>query len=183
MPKRSAADTGNDTLDWTSYTVPQLKLECKHRGLSRMGKKADLIARLEGLGEEADQAPGTHPAQDDAAPRPPKAKKAKTRGPSPVFEGPLASEAIINQNFNRDTGERRLRPFIPEPDDKFKDKVKRINKERMFMLDRDRKADRHGHPQETFNIAGSTGNIYTCTIGKSPTCDCMDAVSCAFREL
>lgn len=79
--------------------------------------------------------------------------------------------------MNRETGERRLRPFVPEPDDKFKDKVKRINKERMFMLDRTKSANAHGYPEETFIIAGSTGNIYTCTIGARPQCDCMDAVS------
>ena len=33
--------------DWESLTVAQLKEECKSRGLSVGGKKADLVARLE----------------------------------------------------------------------------------------------------------------------------------------
>lgn len=179
MPKRSAADTSNDGPDWNKYTVAQLKDECGHRGLSKFGKKAELIARLEGHGEEeSGQASGTADGTaGDSSARPPKAKKSKTRGPEPVFDGPLASEVIVNQNKNLVTGEIRRRPFVPEPDDKFKDKVKRINKERMFMLDRTKGADSAGLPQETFAIAGSTGNIYTCTIGGSPKCDCMDAVS------
>ena len=172
MPKRSAADANNDGPDWNRYTVPQLKDELGHRGFSKIGRKAELIARLEGQGEEQlEQPPGSAPA-------PPKAKKkAKIQGPEPVFDGPLASEVITNQDVNRETGERRLRPFVSEPDDKFKDKVKKINKERMFMLDRAMSANAHGHREETFIIAGSTGNIYTCTIGTRPQCDCMDAVS------
>ena len=33
--------------NWESLTVAQLKEECKSRGLSVGGKKADLVARLE----------------------------------------------------------------------------------------------------------------------------------------
>ena len=180
MPKRSAADVNLDGIDWNSSTVPELKDALGLRGLPRLGRKAELIARLES--HEAAQAalpPGAAPTEvaEGSATRAPKAKKAKTRGPEPVLEGPLASEIIKNQWANRETGEKRLREFVPAPDDKFKDKVKRINKERMFMLDRRMVHDANGHREETFTIAGSTGNIYTCTIGRSPKCDCMDAVS------
>jgi hypothetical protein len=180
MPKRSAAEANNDGLDWNSYTVPELKDEPGLRGLSKTGKKADLIARLEGQGAtQSDQPLGTAPTPGAAAlvTRAPKPKKAKTHSPEPVFEGPLASYIITNQDTNRETGEKRLREFVPAPDDKFKDKLKRINRERMFMLDRTMAQDWDRYPIETFTIAGSTGNIYTCTIGRKPNCNCMDAVS------
>ena len=188
MPKRTVADIDLDGPDWSSYTVPELKDALGHRGLSRVGRKAELIARLEN--HEALKAaqvalpPGTASTEgaEGSATRAPKAKKAKTHGPELVLDGPLASEVIKNQWANRETGERRPREFVPAPDDKFKDKVKRINKERMFMLDRKMVHDANGHREETFTIAGSTGNIYTCTIGKSPKCDCMDAVSIIFRN-
>jgi hypothetical protein len=184
MPKRSADNASLESPDWNSYTVPQLKDALGLRGLTRVGRKAELIARLESheatLAAQAALLPGSEGAEGSAT-RGPKSKKSKIRGPEPVLEGPLASEVITNQWANSETGERRLREFVPAPDDKFKDKVKRINKERMFMLDREMTNDSAGHREEIFTIAGSTGNIYTCTIGRSPRCDCMDAVSCIFR--
>lgn len=59
---------------------------------------------------------------------------------------------------------------------KFIDKLKKIRKERMFMFDRQKGVDKDGHICETFDIAGSKGNIYQATIGRKPKCDCMDAV-------
>lgn len=89
---------------------------------------------------------------------------------------------------NRDTGEKRLRPFVPEPDDAYKSKLKKIRKERMFMLDRKMGRDESGNACENFDIAGSvstssgclfvstkpphqTGNIYQAQIGRSPKCE------------
>lgn len=179
MPKRSAAEADSEQPDWNTFTVPALKEALAHRGLSKSGRKAELVARLEAHESgQSDEALGTVPggAAEPAA-RAPKAKKAKTRGPEPVLEGPLASDVVTHKHLNPETGEKRLREFVPSPDAKFKDKIKKINKERMFMLDRRMSSDSNGHPVETYTIAGSTGNIYTCSIGKKPRCDCMDAVS------
>lgn len=181
MPKRSAIDVDNSQREWSNYTIPELKVEVGLRGLPKAGKKADLIARLEAhVATQSVQPLGTPsaPGVIALATKAPKSKKVKVGGLEPIIEGPLASDVVKNQMMNYETGEMRLREFVPAPDDKFKDKVKRIQRDRMFMLDRNMTYDREGHPCETFTIAGSTGNIYTCSIGRKPRCDCMDAVSC-----
>jgi hypothetical protein len=171
MPKRklqaeALAEEAADTASWSDYNVTELKLELEARGLSKVGRKADLVTRL----ETSDN--GTLPA-DEPAPKPKRAKKQPS--PDVEIEGPLASEAVQYRNVSR-SGERRLRPFVAEPDETYKKKLKRIRKERMFMLDRTKSLDRDGHACEMFDIAGSSGNIYQTTIGRKPKCTCMDAV-------
>lgn len=150
----------------SDLTIAELKLELDRRGLAKTGRKADLVSRLEVATNES------LPVAESA----PKSKKAKREAsPDVTIEGPLASEAVQYQNVGRN-GEKRLREFVPEPDAKYNDKLKRIRKERMFMLDRVKGVDRDGYECETFDIAGSTGNIYQVTIGRKPSCNCMDAV-------
>lgn len=79
--------------------------------------------------------------------------------------------------MNHTTREYRLLDFVSAPDARYIDKLKKIRKERMFMLDRNKGIDKDGYACETFGIAGSSGNIYEVTIGRKPNCDCMDAVS------
>jgi len=43
---------------------------------------------------------------------------------------------------------------------------------RFFMIDRRREGD---EPREEFKVLGSTGNVYTVTIGRLPSCNCPDA--------
>jgi SAP domain len=171
MPKRklqteALAEEVADTANWSEYTVAELKLELEARGLSKGGRKDDLIGRLEASDN------GTLPTDEPA----PKLKRAK-KAPSPEveIEGPLASDVVQYQTVSR-SGERRLRPFEAEPDETYKKKLKKIRKERMFMLDRNKSLDRDGFACEIFDIAGSSGNIYQTTIGRKPNCTCMDAV-------
>jgi hypothetical protein len=168
MPPKRKADEADvaERASWSSYTVAELKDELKTRGLLNTGKKADLVSRLEAhdRGEEV-----------KLPPAPKRTKKAPS--PDVEVEGPLAQDVIIHKETNGETGERRLRGFVSAPDTKFKDKLKKIRKERMFMLDRSMGLDKKGHKCQIFDIAGSTGNIYKVTIGRSPNCDCMDAVS------
>jgi hypothetical protein len=171
MPKRKeqidpVEEEVASTTNWSEYTVAKLKLELGARGLAKVGKKADMVARL----EAADI--GILPAEEPT----PKLKRTK-KEPSPDVEseGPLASQVVQFQSVSS-TGERRLRPFVAEPDEAYKKKLKKIRKERMFMLDRNKHLDREGYACETFDIAGSTGNIYQITIGRKPSCTCMDAV-------
>lgn len=44
----------------------------------------------------------------------------------------------------------------------------------MFVVDRTRTGTDEV-PEERVDIAGTTGNIYTITIGKEPSCTCPDA--------
>ena len=171
MPKRklqeeAVNEESASATSWSDLTVAELKLELEARGLPKSGRKDDLVARLEALDN------GSLPA-DEPTPKPKRAKKQ----PSPDVEikGPSASEVVQYQNVSR-SGERRLRPFEAEPDEAYKKKLKKIRKERMFMLDRTKSLDRDGHTCEVFDIAGSSGNIYQTTIGRKPNCTCMDAV-------
>jgi hypothetical protein len=171
MPKRKLQantidEEAGDTTSWSDYTIAELKVELEARGLSKGGRKADLVARL----EASDNA--TLPA-NEPNPKPKRTKKAHS--PDIEIEGPLASEIVQYQNASS-SGERRLRPFEAEPDETFKKKLKKIRKERMFMLDRTKSLDRDGYACEMFDIAGSSGNIYQTTIGRKPKCTCMDAV-------
>jgi hypothetical protein len=171
MPKRklqndAAVEEAADTMNWSKFTVAELKGELEARGLSKAGKKGDLVARLEASDD------GTLPV-DKPTPKPKRTKKVPS--PDVEIEGPLASEAVQFQNVSS-SGERRLRPFEAEPDETYKKKLKKIRKERMFMLDRTKHLDREGYACERFDIAGSTGNIYQTTIGRKPSCTCMDAV-------
>jgi hypothetical protein len=45
----------------------------------------------------------------------------------------------------------------------------------MFVLDRQRDASDPENPSETISLAGTTGNIYTITIDRVPSCDCPHA--------
>lgn len=168
-----------EAIDWSAYLTYQLKAELDRRGLSKLGKKADLVARLQasddGTLEPEPAVQNIAPSADSGASQKKRAKKEES--PDVVIEGQLASELIIYQKIDTRTGERREKDFVPEPDAKFKDKVKRIRKERMFMLNRQKSYDKRGRTCEKFDIAGSTGNIYQTQIGRSPSCTCMDAVS------
>lgn len=47
--------------------------------------------------------------------------------------------------------------------------------QRMFVLDRKRDDSNPGHAIETISLAGTTGNVYTITIDKVPSCNCPHA--------
>ncbi|KAB8294265.1 hypothetical protein EYC80_009692 [Monilinia laxa] len=188
MPRKrnNQEDENVEAIDWSECLVNQLKAALERRGLSKAGRKADLVARLQasdnGTSIIEPKVPNIKPPPTEAGPSnsdaPPKKKRAKKeKSPDVLIEGQLASEVIIYQNIDTRTGEKRERDFVAEPDAKFKDKVKRIRKERMFMLNRLKTVDAKGRAREDFDIAGSTGNIYQTKIGRVPTCTCMDAVS------
>ena len=93
------------------------------------------------------------------------------------------------EDRNPETGENHLQLFVGELDGAYKKKLKKIKKERMFMLDRQMVVNKLDQREEKFCIAGSTGNTYTTVIGRKPNCNCMDVVSsllynyCEFTSL
>lgn len=64
--------------------------------------------------------------------------------------------------------EKRLRDYVDVPSDKYHRFVESANTQRMFVIDRERGVEESCHanhddcPHETVQIAGSTGNVYTC---------------------
>jgi hypothetical protein len=70
--------------------------------------------------------------------------------------------------------EKRLRRYRPKAPQSFNDVYSRATSQRFYVLSRSRTG--HGDEQEeTVELAGTTGNIYTVTIARQPTCDCPHA--------
>ncbi|MCJ1433639.1 hypothetical protein MMC27_003002 [Xylographa pallens] len=69
--------------------------------------------------------------------------------------------------------EKRMRIFRKHPPQSYLEKLKRALEQRMFILDRERKGTEEA-PEETIEMAGSTGNIYHVSINKLPSCTCPD---------
>ncbi|KAB8257421.1 RING finger domain protein [Aspergillus pseudonomiae] len=84
------------------------------------------------------------------------------------------SSAKMKQSPGEGIPERRARVFRRKPPQTFLQRLNRATTQRMFVL---------GHivtgaddiPEMSFDIAGTTGNIYKTVIGKEPTCTCPDA--------
>ncbi|RAH74619.1 uncharacterized protein BO66DRAFT_388091 [Aspergillus aculeatinus CBS 121060] len=70
--------------------------------------------------------------------------------------------------------ERRERRFRPHAPVSFKERAARAMSQRMFIVGHTVNLV-DGFLNMSFDIVGTTGNIYKTTIGKVPTCDCPDA--------
>ncbi|KAK4151116.1 E3 ubiquitin-protein ligase Zswim2 [Chaetomidium leptoderma] len=82
--------------------------------------------------------------------------------------------------------EKRLRRFRPNPPKSFQEIYNRATTQRFYVLSRTRSSscgtpnndddnDDDSCPEETVELTGSTGNIYTVTIAAQPRCDCPHA--------
>lgn len=70
-------------------------------------------------------------------------------------------------------GERRLRVFRKKAPLSYLEKLERATSQRMFVIDRTR-GGTEDIPEETIDMAGTTGNIYSITISQMPKCTCPD---------
>ncbi|KAL5340029.1 hypothetical protein BJX70DRAFT_397265 [Aspergillus crustosus] len=71
--------------------------------------------------------------------------------------------------------ERRLRRFRKQAPRTFQERLQRATTQRMFVVGQT-VAGTDEIPELTFDIVGSTGNIYKTFIGKEPTCSCPDGM-------
>ncbi|KAK7740787.1 hypothetical protein SLS53_005255 [Cytospora paraplurivora] len=71
-------------------------------------------------------------------------------------------------------GEKRLRRYRSKAPASFYEVYNRATTQRFYVLSRTR-CDEYDSPQEVVELTGSTGNIYTVTITRQPTCDCPHA--------
>ncbi|MCJ1369447.1 hypothetical protein MMC20_000658 [Loxospora ochrophaea] len=80
-----------------------------------------------------------------------------------------------NQSSSREkaTEEKRLRRFRKHPPQTYLDRLHRVAGQRMFVIDRHR-GGTDEVPEETIEMTGSTGNIYSVTISELPSCTCPD---------
>ncbi|KAF8481285.1 hypothetical protein DFH94DRAFT_449321 [Russula ochroleuca] len=97
-------------------------------------------------------------------PQPPKAQTRTTSSKSKrLRKDPESSDA---------TPEKRAAIFKKACPKNILDRVARVMSQRFFMIDRRREGE---ELCEEFKVLGSTGNVYTVTIGRKPSCDCPDA--------
>ena len=71
--------------------------------------------------------------------------------------------------------EKRLRRWRDHAPQSYQEIRERALTQRMFVLDRQRDATHPDHPVEVVSLAGTTGNVYTITVDKVPSCDCPHA--------
>ncbi|KAJ9660275.1 hypothetical protein H2201_007021 [Coniosporium apollinis] len=71
--------------------------------------------------------------------------------------------------------EKRLRRFRAKPPQSYEAIKQRALTQRMFVIDR-RRGGTEECPTETVKMVGSTGNVYTVTINKLPSCNCPHAL-------
>lgn len=71
--------------------------------------------------------------------------------------------------------EKRKKRFRSHPPASYLERLDRVRTQRMFLIDRQRTVSDDGlNEEEVFDLAGSTGNVYSITIGKLPRCTCPD---------
>ncbi|KAJ8594642.1 hypothetical protein M405DRAFT_470179 [Rhizopogon salebrosus TDB-379] len=73
---------------------------------------------------------------------------------------------------NEPPSEKRGAMFKKKCPQNILDRVDRVMSQRFFMVERKRSGD---ELREEFSVLGSTGNVYTVTIDKTPSCNCPDA--------
>ncbi|KAL8930176.1 MAG: hypothetical protein Q9208_000793 [Pyrenodesmia sp. 3 TL-2023] len=80
---------------------------------------------------------------------------------------------IVTPKTSSKSEEKRLRTFRKQPPQSYLVKLDRAVSQRMFVVNRTR-GGTATIPSETVEMAGTTGNIYTITIGLEPHCTCPD---------
>ena len=108
-------------------------------------------------------------------------RNATTKDPAPASA--LADEAEVDTGYlspskpkKRSSGkvkdeEKRLRRYRSHAPGSYLEKLERATTQRMFVIDRSRDDEAL---EETIEMAGSTGNIYSVKIGLEPSCTCPD---------
>lgn len=71
--------------------------------------------------------------------------------------------------------EKRLSRWRAQPTQQLRDRIHRCLTQRMVVLDRERDME-SSPPEETFQIAGSTGNVYQVRIANKSNCNCPDGI-------
>lgn len=121
---------------------------------------------------KADQ--GNDDGELAAAEPKPTSAKAKGKGKAKVEPTP-AKESSPKKQKQDVPEEKRLSKWRAQPTQKLRDRLHRCLTQRMVVLDRERNMECYP-PEETFKIAGSTGNVYQVHIANKPNCNCPDGI-------
>ncbi|KAJ5889811.1 RING finger domain protein [Penicillium tannophilum] len=111
----------------------------------------------------------THPHHNVRPAKPAKNQsKTTNQGPRPNTSKPSSGS---------DGVERRARRYRDHAPQTFLERIRRIRFQRMFVVGHTVNGLLSENPEISFDIVGSTGNMYKTTIRKEPTCDCPDGKS------
>ena len=114
----------------------------------------------------------------------PRSRKRKAEGLPQYQEGTAGSKVMVDltedalpkrRKKNDPNEEKRLRRFRKHAPLSYQETRERALTQRMFALDRQRDTSDPDHTVEIISLAGTTGNLYTITIDKVPSCDCPHA--------
>lgn len=108
------------------------------------------------------------------APRPPATQQSSSRPAGSTGKIPKKQQSS-NPSRPKKPIEKRLRRHRSSPPASFDIKLFRARTQRMIVLDRRRSQGYGGAPTEEIDIVGSTGNVYTVTIGHVASCTCPDS--------
>jgi hypothetical protein len=113
-------------------------------------------------------------AADQAPSSSQKRKRPDDEGTSYAIASPTKKQAKSPRKKADPGEEKRLRRYRPKPPLSFSEVYSRATSQRFFVLSRSR-TGRGDEQEETVELAGTTGNIYTVTIARQPLCDCPHA--------
>lgn len=97
----------------------------------------------------------------------------KTEENTHVGSPPKKQKTAAKSPSKRKDEEKRLRVFRKKAPLSYLEKLERATSQRMFVIDRSRGGTEE-IPEETIDMAGTTGNIYSITISQVPRCTCPD---------
>ena len=126
------------------------------------------------------------PAQTGPSEPKPRSRKRKADNVATSSAGPTNGQIVIDLTEDTPPKKRKKKPSNEEKRMKrwrdhaplsYDETRQRALTQRMFVLDRQRDTAHPNHPVETVSLAGTTGNVYTITIDKVPSCDCPHALN------
>lgn len=151
-----------------------------------MAEKSTRVTRSSSSKKNAASAPTTSPFFESQDVSPPPARKKKSSTPASLRKRkhvevtqdddqnePAESSGASKKQKKEALEEKRLKTFRSKAPQSFLQKLARAQTQRMIVIGR----TRHGQGEELhedIDIVGTTGNIYTVTIGRLPSCTCPD---------
>lgn len=116
----------------------------------------------------------------------PKSRKRKAGQAVPSSSSQTSGNSKVVIDLTQDTppkkrkkeppAEKRLKRFRDHPPQSYHEIRGRALTQRMYALNRTRDDSNPEHLTETVSMAGTTGNVYTITIDKIPSCNCPHAL-------
>jgi len=104
---------------------------------------------------------------------PPLSKKRKLVDLTQDDDDEVATTKSSGKKPKKEQVEKRLKTFRAKAPQSFLQKLERAQTQRMVVIGRTRSGE-GSDLQEDIDVVGTTGNIYTVTIGRLPSCTCPD---------